>query len=325
MENGICVVVEMTRGEIREVSFELLGLGRKLAEALNVPLAAVLMGKMPAPESRQLGMADAVVVLEGDLQQALAPSAAASALKTFVDSKHPLLILLPGTNAFMGVGSILAARTHLPFVNFCKNLQVESGTVSITTQLFGGKILVDLHLPENRGIISVYPGSFPAEAGRREGSPALETLPVSEDGAKISFTNLIEPAPGDVDITKQDILLAVGRGIQNQDNLPLVEEVAKALGGVVCASRPVIDQGWLPLSRQVGKSGMTVAPKVYLALGISGAPEHVEGMKNSQLIIAVNTDPKAPIFNVAHFGVCQDVLEVLPVLAEQLKSHQEGR
>jgi electron transfer flavoprotein alpha subunit len=123
-----------------------------------------------------------------------------------------------------------------------------------------------------------------------------------------------------VDITKAPILVGVGRGIQNADNMSLAEELAAALSGVVCASRPVIDQGWLPLTRQVGKSGMTVKPKLYLALGISGAPEHLEGMKQSELIVAVNTDPNAPIFSVAHYGAVVDALELLPLLTEEVSN-----
>jgi len=125
-----------------------------------------------------------------------------------------------------------------------------------------------------------------------------------------------------VDITQQEVLVAVGRGLQSKDNLALAEELANALGGAVCASRPVIDQGWLPLSRQVGKSGMTVKPKIYVALGISGAPEHIEGMKDSSTIIAVNSDPQAPIFNIAHYGVVGDVLDLIPVLTEEVRSRK---
>jgi electron transfer flavoprotein alpha subunit len=125
-----------------------------------------------------------------------------------------------------------------------------------------------------------------------------------------------------VDITQQAVLVGVGRGIQQQDNVGLAEELAQALGGAVCASRPVVDQGWLPTTRQVGKSGMTVKPKAYLALGISGAPEHQEGMKGSDLIIAVNTDAKAPIFDVAHYGVEVDVLDLLPALVEAVQARK---
>ena len=128
----------------------------------------------------------------------------------------------------------------------------------------------------------------------------------------------IDPETGDVDLTRQDVLVAVGRGIQSRDNLALAEALAKALGGAVAGSRPVIDQGWLPLSRQVGKSGVTVKPKLYVALGISGAPEHIEGMKDSGLIVAINSDARAPIFNVAHYGIVADVVEALPSLTASI-------
>jgi electron transfer flavoprotein alpha subunit len=136
----------------------------------------------------------------------------------------------------------------------------------------------------------------------------------------VRFKKYIEPEAGDVDISQQEVLVAVGRGLQSQDNLELAEELAAALGGAVCGSRPVIDQGWLPLSRQVGKSGLTVKPKIYIAAGLSGAPEHVEGIKGSDLIIAINSDPRAPIFNVAHYGIVGDAAEVLPALAERVKA-----
>ena len=134
------------------------------------------------------------------------------------------------------------------------------------------------------------------------------------------MVRLIEPEPGDVDIAKAEVLVGVGRGIQRSENLPMVEELAGLLGGALCASRPVVDQGWLPPSRQVGKSGMTVKPKLYFALGISGAPEHVEGMKDSDLIVAINTDSKAPIFDVAEYGAAADLSEVVPALVEELKT-----
>jgi electron transfer flavoprotein alpha subunit len=138
----------------------------------------------------------------------------------------------------------------------------------------------------------------------------------------VRFTRYLEPEAGDVDITQQNVLVAVGRGIQTKDNLELAEELAATLGGAVCGSRPVIDQGWLSLSRQVGKSGMQVKPKLYFMLGISGAPEHVEGMKDAQLIVAVNTDAAAPIFNVAHYGIVGDALEIAPALTEAVKARK---
>jgi electron transfer flavoprotein alpha subunit len=169
-------------------------------------------------------------------------------------------------------------------------------------------------------IFGVCPGARPAEKGRAEQTPAIEEVAVTlPEALPVRFKRYIEPEAGDVDVTQQDVLVAVGRGIQGQDNIALAEELAQALGGAVCGSRPVIDQGGLPLSRQIGKSGALVKPKLYVAAGISGAPEHVEGMKNAGLIIAINTDPQAPIFNVAHYGVAADALDLLPLLAEGVR------
>jgi electron transfer flavoprotein alpha subunit len=134
----------------------------------------------------------------------------------------------------------------------------------------------------------------------------------------VQFKQLIEPEGGDVDITQQDILISVGRGIQSDENLPMAEELAAKLGGAISCSRPIVDSKWLAKTRQVGKSGLKVKPKLYLALGISGAPEHIEGMKDADLIIAVNTDPKAPIFDYAHYGVVQDLFDFIPALSGKL-------
>jgi electron transfer flavoprotein alpha subunit len=136
----------------------------------------------------------------------------------------------------------------------------------------------------------------------------------------VRLRRYVEPEAGDVDLAKQDVLVAVGRGIQSKENVGLAEDLAKSLNGAVAGSRPIIDQGWLPLSRQVGKSGLSVKPKLYVALGISGAPEHVEGMKDSALIVAVNSDPRAPIFNVAHYGIVGDVLETIPLLTAAIEA-----
>ena len=139
------------------------------------------------------------------------------------------------------------------------------------------------------------------------------------DGLRVTLAQYVEPEAGDVDISKAPILISVGRGVQTEDNIELVEELAEALGGAVCSSRPVVDQGWLPTSRMVGKSGQTVKPKLYLAMGISGAPEHVEAITDSELIVAINTDPAAPIFDVAQYGAEVDMLDLLETLIEQIE------
>jgi electron transfer flavoprotein alpha subunit len=136
----------------------------------------------------------------------------------------------------------------------------------------------------------------------------------------VRFQQLIQPEGGDVDITAQEILVSVGRGIQSADNIPVVEELAQALGGALAASRPIVDSKWLPRTRQVGKSGVKVKPKLYLAVGISGAPEHIEGMKDAELIVAINSDPNAPIFSYAHYGVVGDLFDIVPALTAKVKT-----
>ncbi len=322
MANAILVVGEQMRGQLSDITFEMLGAGRKLADTLKVPLYAALLGSQAPPLATKLGLADKVFVAASPQLDMASVGATANALKALMAQQQVGLVFIGGTNVSMGIGSVLSARLNLPFVNYCRSLRSEGSTVVLTSQLFGGKILSDVQLPDGRGVVSIYPGAFQADAGRSDRSPEVTQVDLPAEPSAVVFKKYIEPEAGDVDITRQSVLVAVGRGIQTQDNVALAEELAQALGGAVCASRPVIDQGWLPLTRQVGKSGMTVKPRLYLALGISGAPEHWEGMQASQCIIAVNTDPKAPIFDGAHFGVVGDALELIPILAEKVKGRK---
>jgi len=324
MQEPILVLAEHLRGEIADITYEMLGVGRKLADYLKAPLYSVVFGKDIVPLASHLGVADSVFAMDHPQLDMPSPDVVATLLRKLIEQKQASLVLIGGTNVSTGIGPKLSFRLNLPFVNFCRNIRVENGSVILTSQLFGGKILSDVRLPGNRGVVSVYPGSFPPDLGKSERKPSVEMVDLPIQETKVTFKQYVEPEAGDIDITKQDILVSVGRGIANADNIAMAEELANVLGGAVCASRPVVDQGWLPLSRQVGKSGMTVKPKLYLALGISGAPEHQEGMRNSQLIIAVNTDPKAPIFDIAQYGVVADLFEIVPQLIEEIKKRKEG-
>jgi electron transfer flavoprotein alpha subunit len=189
------------------------------------------------------------------------------------------------------------------------------------SQIYGGKMLAEQAVAGARAICAMLPGAASASAGRAARAPEVQVVAAPAlDVLPVRFRRLVRPEAGDVDITRESILISVGRGIQSRDNIALVEELAEALGGALCASRPIVDQGWLPKSRQVGKSGLSVKPKLYLAVGISGAPEHIEGMRGAELIVAINTDPAAPIFDSAHYGVVSDLFDVLPLLTERIKS-----
>jgi electron transfer flavoprotein alpha subunit len=322
MAAGILVVAEHLRGEMADITFEMLGVGRKMADALGAPLHAAIMGENARSLATQLGTADAVSLVEGPELNPPSPGTAASLIQALVERQEISMILIGGTNMSYGIGPTFSARSRLPFINFCTDVQLEGDSPLFTCQLFGGKILVGVSLRENRGMISIYPGSFPAEDGRSDRSPEIHDVDICPTDPTIVFQRFIEPELDDVDLTKEDVLVAIGRGIKTEDNVEMAEELAKLLGGVLCGSRPVIDQGWLSLNRQVGKSGKIVKPKLYLALGISGAPEHMEGMQNADLIFPINTDPEAPIFSVAHYGVCEDLFEIVPSLIDEIRARK---
>ena len=193
--------------------------------------------------------------------------------------------------------------------------------MTATAQILGGKVLVDIELSGERAIATVLGGSFGAEAGQSSRDAEVVHLapPARLDAPRMSLRQVFEADGGDLDISSADMLVSVGRGIESQDNMDIVEELADVLGVPLSASRPVVDAGWLPKTRQVGQSGLKVKPRVYLALGISGAPEHLEGMRNAELIIACNTDPGAPIFGVAHYGTTVDLFDLVPELVDKVR------
>ncbi len=317
MSHDILVVAEHLRGQLAEVTYELAGKGRELASALGGRLTVALLGQGVQPLASSLGAADAVLCLEAPELAEFTPEAHVRALASLVAERQPRLVMVANTSMGMDLAAALSARLNLPLVSYCSQIAVEDGQVVATSRLYGGKMMAESVLAE-RGIIAVLAGSFPAEVGKVSGSPAVESMAVSLNGLRTRFRQLIEPEAGDVDITKADILVCVGRGIQDKANIPMVEELAGALGGALCASRPIVDSGWLPKNRQVGKSGLAVQPKLYVAVGVSGAPEHLEGMKGAGLIVAINSDPNAPIFDVADYGVVGDLFEITPALTEKI-------
>lgn len=320
----IWVLVEHRPQGVTDITFELLGLGREVAQALQAPLRAVLLGYQARGLASALGAADAVLYMDHPALAEVTPEAYARALEPLLQERRPRLTLMGLTNFTLGLGPYLACKLQWPFVNFCRGVRAEDGSLVATCLLYGGKMEAEVELPAEPGLIGVMPGASPADKGKSGRSPLVEEVSPAPglEQPSVQFLRHIQPEAADIDITTQEVLVSVGRGIQSQDNLPLAEELAQALGGAVSASRPVVDQGWLPMTRQVGKSGMIVKPRLYLALGISGAPEHVEGMRDSQLIVAVNTDPRAPIFNIAHYGIVADVLDFIPALTEEVRKRK---
>jgi electron transfer flavoprotein alpha subunit len=318
MSSDIFVIAEHRDGAIIDTTHELLGRARSLAAANGGEAVAVLLGSGVAGLAGSLGAAARVIVVDGPGLASFSPSAYQAALVPLIRDREPALVLVANSGSGMDMAAGLSAALDLPLAAYAIDLAIDGSGPLVTCQLYAGKILAKVRFAGGRGIVTAVAGSFPADAGAASGSPAVETVAPAATDERIRFVDLLRPEAGDVDITRESVLVSVGRGIGEQDNIELVEALAAALGGAVSSSRPIADAGWLPRTRQVGKSGLKVKPKAYLALGISGAPEHLEGMRGAELIIAVNTDPRAPIFSVAHYGAVADLLDVVPALTTRL-------
>ena len=315
MSNDIFVITEHMDGKFSDVSFEMIGKAKELAAAFGGQAVAVVLG---SGLSADVFASDSTIHVDDATLSQFNPEAYGKVIEALVKEKSPRLIMFGWTATGMDLAAWLSVRTGKPCVAYAKDLCVENSALVVTSQVYGGKLMADVAPEGDRAIVAVLAGSFPAEAGQGSTTATQIASPVDLSALKVKFVEAIKPAGGDVDITAQAKLVSIGRGIGSKENVELAEELAGKLGAVVSASRPVVDAGWLPRTRQVGKSGLKVKPKLYLMLGISGAPEHLEGMKGAELIIAVNTDKKAPIFNVAHYGATNDLFEVDEAMLELL-------
>jgi electron transfer flavoprotein alpha subunit len=317
MSQDIFVVIEHLRGQVADMSYVMLGGARALSKAIGGNVVAVLLGHKAEGLAGNFA-ADGVLYLDHPALAEFTSDAYQKALVGLISEKQPRLVLLGSTSIGSDVAGGLSVKLGLPLVSSCRNFTADGKYVS---QICGGKINAEGDLPSPTALVTMVPGGYKPDAGQSAQAPALTKVEAAGlDALRVSLAKYVEPESGDVDIAKEPVLIAVGRGIQQQDNVQLAEDLAAAMGGVVCGSRPVIDQGWLSTSRLVGKSGKRVKPKVYLALGISGAPEHAEAITDSDMIIAVNTDPKAPIFEFAKYGTETDLFDLIDPLIAKVKA-----
>jgi electron transfer flavoprotein alpha subunit len=312
--SNVLVIVEQLNGKTADITFEMLGKGCELASALGSELHALVIGG----NADGLGLADKVWVMNDGALAHYSPTSHKAALVAALKAQSPQVTLIGNTTRGMDLAAGASAALGLPLIAYCNNVRVEDDKLIATSQIYGGKVTADVTPIGDACIITVLSGAFSADAGRSDKAPNVERIAAPTPDKRVRFVKLIESEAADVDITKSEIVVSVGRGIQSAGNIEVAQELADALGGVLAASRPITDAGWLPKSRQVGKSGLKVKPKLYLALGISGAPEHLEGMKDAGLIIAINQDASAPIFDAAHYGVVGDLFELVPALTEQV-------
>jgi electron transfer flavoprotein alpha subunit len=315
---GVLVLAETRRGELRDVSLELITAGRGIASALGCPLKVAVVDSEPHRFTAALTCdeVDEVIVVPSPSEHFEAHVLERAAAE-LVEREQPSVVITGFTIDAMGWAPALAAARGLGFASDVTAARVEDGEMVVRREFYGGKVTVELDFPDKPGVVVMMrPGACePAAIG---GTATVTEVPFGSDGAaRTEHLGFREVERGDVDITTAEFLLSIGRGVEKQEDVAQFEELADKLGATISASRPLVDAGWMPSSRQVGQSGRTVKPKVYLALGISGAVQHLAGIRDAGTIIAVNTDPDAPIFGVAQYGAVADMFEVAEALLTQ--------
>jgi electron transfer flavoprotein alpha subunit len=317
--SGVLVVAEARRGELRDVSLELISAALAVKDAAGGRVAVAVVDHEPQPFAQALS-ADGVdeLLLVPTPGEHFEAHVAARALEELIDAEGPSLVVLGHTIDALGFGPAVAARRGLGFASDVTELTWADGPVA-GRGAYGDKLVAALEFPgKDCTLVMLRAGTFePAAAG---GAPvATRVVEVALDGVAATEHVGFEDIPDTgVDITKAPFLLSIGRGVEDKDELPRFEELAERFGATLSSSRPLVDAGWMPSARQVGQSGKTVKPRVYLALGISGAVQHLAGMRTAETIIAVNKDPEAPIFGVAHYGAVADLFDVADELQQAL-------
>ena len=316
----IFVLAEHRQGEIREVTYELLTGGAVLAPKMDAQLTAVLLGSGVDAFAEDLkGWANRVIVVDEERLKDFNADLYQDVLEALWKEHKPALTLIPQSGFGVDLAPSLAVALDLPVTTDCYQIDVQGEQLTAFRQMYGGKVNAQVSFGEADGIIiTIRSCSYTIEQSKLSGEIVKVDSPLTEEISVRKFIEYVEAAIGDVDITQADIVIGIGRGIKEPDNLKVVEELAASVGGVMTCSRPVVDAGWLPKDRQVGSSGKTIKPKLYIALGISGAFQHAAGMKGSETIVAVNKDCNAPIFGIADYGIVGDLFKVVPVLKQKI-------
>ncbi len=312
--SDVLVVAEHRRGELRDVSYEAITAGRELADARDGDLhVAVIAGDVDAfAEDLNREGVDAIhAVANGEEFDHNVYQAAVAAL---LDRTDAGTVVAPNSVNGLDYAPAVAEDRGLPLVTDATGFEYDGG-LTVTREMYGSKVETTVDVDGDRHVLTVRGGEWAPAEGVGDATVESVEVDLPESGARV--TGFEEVGGGDVDIADADVLVSVGRGIEEEENLALVEELADALGATLSASRPIVDNGWLPKNRQVGQSGKVVTPDVYIAVGISGAVQHVAGMKGSDTIVAINTDPNAPIFDIADYGIVGDLFEVVPELTDE--------
>jgi len=319
----IFVVVEHRQGEVRDITFEMLFKAGELCQGSSHDLTAIIMGDGNEALINAIAKkADQVISFEADRLKDFDANLYKEILDGLIKEYHPFLTFIGHTSWGMDLAPALSVKTGYPLATDCVDILIENGRPVVTRQIFSGKVFSKVSFKESRGyLVTVRPGAFlPENSAERGGEMVKRGLPSDLPDLHKQFLEFVDTGAGDVDITQADLLISIGRGIGEEENIEVIKELVVQMGGTISCSRPVVDKNWLPKCHQIGTSGKSVRPKVYLALGISGAFQHVAGITGAGTVIAVNKDKKAPIFRVADYGVIEDLFKVVDTLREKLRS-----
>lgn len=323
---NLWVVIETEEGKARNVGYELLTPGRRLADEQNEKLVAVVIGhQVEAVAKKAIAYgADEVLLVDGEKYNLYNTDAFVNALEKLIDKYKPSVVLMGATNNGRDMGPRLACRIKTGLTADCTGIDIdeESGNIAWTRPAFGGNLMATILCPNNRPQMgTVRPGVFKKgnlDEGKT-GEIIRENIQISDEEIRVSLIERVKEVTETVNLEEAEIIVSGGRGLGQMENFSYIRDLAEALGGAVGASRAAVDSGWIPHAHQVGQTGKTVAPKIYIACGISGAIQHLAGMSGSDTIIAINKDPDAPIFEVADYGIVGNLFDVIPVLIEEIK------
>ncbi|MFA9502114.1 electron transfer flavoprotein subunit alpha/FixB family protein [Natrinema sp. H-ect1] len=314
----VLAVADHRRGELRDVSYEIITAGRQLADETGGDLhLAVISGTVDefADKLNREGVDAIHTVSHGE---EFNHDVYSQAITQLYDDLAPQFVVTPNSVNGLDYAPAIANELDLPIVTDTVDLETDGETLIATREMYGGKVETTNEL-EGDAIVTIRGAEWPAAEGTGDAAIEAFDADIDEDAIGSTVSGFEEVGGGDVDISEADLLVSIGRGIEEEENLDLIRDLADALGATLSSSRPIVDNGWLPKNRQVGQSGKVVTPDVYIAIGISGAVQHVAGMKGSDTIVAINTDPNAPIMDIADYAIVDDLFDVVPELIEEFE------
>ena len=317
--SDVLAIMEHRRGELRDVTLELVTAGGELAEAAGGDLHVAIIGGDVDAYAEELNREVVDVIHKVDNGAEFNHDVYQQAIGALMDELSPGYLLMPNSVNGLDYAPAIATERDMPLVTDVVGMEGDGESLVAKRQMYGSKVETTIEVDDGPFAITIRAGEWPPAEGVDEAEVRAFDFTPDEAAIGTTVTGYEEVAAGDVDITEADFLIAVGRGMGEAENMELVEELAELTGATLGASRPVVDNEWLPKNRQVGQSGKSVSPPVYLAIGISGAVQHVAGMKGAETIIAINKDPNAPIFDIADYGIVGDLFDVVPELIEFLQ------